>query len=163
MGQNLDERPVEYLNGVCVLCRIEVLKEIGLMDELFCGYFEDADWAYRAREKGWSSIFTPVPSVIHHESPKGYEMYALKSFLQKRNAVYWFLKNRKHKSAWAYAKMSLFLARIRFLLARGEEEKKEHLVFLRKLRESYREMLIDGKLTECFGPPLGPWEMGAGS
>ena len=158
MGQNLKERAVEYLNGVCVLCRIEALREIGLMDELFCGYYEDADWAYRAREKGWSSIFTPVPSVIHHESENGYEMYALKSFLQKRNAVYWFLKTGRNKSAWIYAKISIVLAKIRFLLTRNGEEKKKHLFFLEELKKSYRVMLIDGKLSKCFGPPLAPWE-----
>jgi GT2 family glycosyltransferase len=158
MGQKLNEKPVEYLNGVCVLCRIEALKEIGVMDDLFCGYFEDADWAYRAREKGWISIFTPVPSVIHHESENGYEMYALKSFLQKRNAVYWFMKNKKHKSAWAYAKISLFLAKIRLRRARGAEEKKKQLYFLNKFAKAYEGILVGEKLAEWFGPPLGPWD-----
>jgi len=158
MRQNLNERPVEYLNGVCVLCRIEALKEIGVMDELFCGYFEDADWAYRAREKGWVSIFTPIPSVIHHESAKGYEMYALKAFLQKRNAVYWFLKNGRHKSAWVYAKISILLAKARLWSVTGSEERKKHLYFIQKLKMAYRGMLGGGNLGKWFGPPLGPWD-----
>ena len=45
------EREVEFLNGVCVLCRAEALKQIGLMDENMGGYMEDADWAWRAQKK----------------------------------------------------------------------------------------------------------------
>jgi N-acetylglucosaminyl-diphospho-decaprenol L-rhamnosyltransferase len=157
MKQNLRERPVEYLNGVCVLCRIEALRQIGLMDELFCGYFEDADWACRAREKGWMSIFTPVPSVIHHEDLSGYEMYSLKRFLEKRNAVYWFLNNGKRKSAWFYAKIAVVLAGLRFLRAKTAKEKQKHLYSIKRLTTAYRGLLRGEKLGEWFGPPLGPW------
>jgi GT2 family glycosyltransferase len=57
------------------------------MDENMGGYAEDYDWSWRAREKGWVSVFTPIPSVIHHETPSGYESYSLKTFLEKRNTV----------------------------------------------------------------------------
>ena len=47
------EKEVESLNGVCVLCRVEALREIGLLDEDMGGYVEDTDWAWRARDRGW--------------------------------------------------------------------------------------------------------------
>jgi len=159
-GQPQKETEVEFLNGVCVLCRVEALKEIGLMDENMGGYMEDADWAWRAREKGWSSIFVPVPSIIHHESENGYEPYSLKTFLLKRNTVYWYKKIGQTGSAWSYARASLALAVGRFLLAGSSGERQKHRYFLQRLTRAYRGLLQDEPLAEWFGPPLGPWEGG---
>ncbi|MEQ9411639.1 MAG: glycosyltransferase family 2 protein, partial [Fuerstiella sp.] len=43
------DTPVDFLNGVCVLCRIQALREVGLLDEDMGGYVEDTDWSWRAR------------------------------------------------------------------------------------------------------------------
>lgn len=97
----LAEREVDYLNGVCVLCRSAALHDIGLMDEEFGGYIEDADWSWRARRRGWASVFVPVPSIIHHEEQQGYEHFSFKSFLLKRNTVLWYLKSKVPESTAA--------------------------------------------------------------
>jgi GT2 family glycosyltransferase len=159
--QGMKERAVEFLNGVCVLCRIDALKEIGLMDETMGGYVEDADWAWRAREKGWVSVFTPVPSVIHHENPNGYEPYSLKTFLLKRNTVFWFLKTKQRLSARLYALASLFLCRIRMKLQFSCQEKAKHKYFLSRLQRVYVGLLKGEELGSWFGPPLGPWDENA--
>ena len=153
-----EETSVEFLNGVCVLCRVKALSEIGLMDENMGGYIEDADWAWRAREKGWISVFVPVPSIVHHENRNGYEPYSLKSFLLKRNTVYWYLKNGMRYSAIFYAKASILLEKVRLLLARTTVERKMHEYFSRKLMRSYKGLLRNEPFGEWFGPPLGPWE-----
>lgn len=157
------EREVEFLNGVCVLCRVKALKQIGLMDENMGGYVEDADWAWRARERGWSSVFIPVSSIVHHEDQNGYEPYSLKTFLLKRNTVYWYLKNGMWYSAVSYAKASIFLEKARLLSARTIVERKMHEYFFPKLLRSYSGLLRNEPLGEWFGPPLGPWEMSAGA
>jgi N-acetylglucosaminyl-diphospho-decaprenol L-rhamnosyltransferase len=155
--QPAEETPVEFLNGICVLCRVSALREFGLMDEMFCGYVEDADWAWRALEKGWSSVFTPVPSVIHHENSSGYEPYSLKTFLLKRNTVLWFLKTEKRASALTYAKLSIGLEWVRMMLERSESEKKKHRYFLIRLQRAYEGLLRGENLGEWFGPPLSNW------
>jgi GT2 family glycosyltransferase len=151
------ETTVEFLNGICVLCRVAALREVGLMDDIFGGYVEDADWAWRAREKGWLSVFVPIPSVIHHEEAVGYEPYSLKTFLLKRNTVLWFLKTGQRTSALTYGKLSIGLAWIRMRLARSEEEKKKYQYFLKVLRRAYKGLLQGEKWGEWFGPPLGSW------
>ncbi len=158
-GQPDRETAVEFLNGVCVLCRLSALREIGLMDEIFGAYVEDADWSWRAREKGWASVFTPVPSVVHHEAAFGYEHYALKSFLLKRNSVYWFLKVRKRMAAWTYAQASLLLAGARLRLSPSQDRMK-HQYFVRKLKRVFGGLLAGEPPGEWFGPPLGAWEGG---
>jgi len=152
------EKEVPFLNGVCLLCRINALKEIGLMDENMGGYVEDADWAWRAREKGWTSIYTPIPSLIHHEATSGYEFYSLKTFLLKRNTVYWFLKIGKDLSARYYAQGSMALGRMRLLGTSSSAERAKHRYFLGKLGRAFRGLLRGEALGEWFGPPIGPWE-----
>jgi len=149
------ETTVEFLNGICVLCRIEALRELGLMDENMGGYVEDADWAWRARKKGWVSVFTPVPSVIHHESPVGYEPYSLKTFLLKRNTVLWYLKIGKGTSATIYARLSIALAWIKMKMERSEREK--HELFIRRLGRTYKGLLSGEEMGDWFGPPLTNW------
>jgi len=152
------EKEVEFLNGVCVLCRAEALKQIGLMDENMGGYVEDADWAWRAQKRGWSSVFIPVPSIVHHEDQNGYEPYSLKTFLLKRNTAYWYLKNGMRYSAVSYAMASILLEKARLLSARTIAERNLHEYFFRKLMRSYKGILRNEPLGEWFGPPLGPWE-----
>jgi hypothetical protein len=152
-----EETAVEFLNGICVLCRVSALRELGLMDEMFGGYVEDADWAWRAREKGWSSVFTPVPSIIHRENSSGYEPYSLKTFFLKRNTVLWFLKTEKRASALTYAKLSIGLAWVRMMFERSESERKKHKYFLIRLQRAYKGLLRGEDYGEWFGPPLSHW------
>ena len=86
------EKEVEFLNGVCVLCRVEALREIGPLDENMGGYVEDTDWAWRARGLAWTSVYTPVASIVHHQTEAGYEHYSLKSFMLRRNQIFWHWK-----------------------------------------------------------------------
>jgi N-acetylglucosaminyl-diphospho-decaprenol L-rhamnosyltransferase len=153
-----NECAVQFLNGVCVLCRASALREFGLMDETFGGYMEDADWSWRAREKGWATVFIPIPSVVHHEAASGYEQYSLRSFLLKRNTVYWFLKIGRRSSAWAYACASLALASARLLCAGFSEERRKYRYFLKRANRAFGGLLRGEPLGEWFGPPLGPWD-----
>ena len=158
LQQPKEETAVEFLNGICVLCRISALREIGLMDENMGGYVEDADWAWRAKQKGWVSVFAPVPSIAHHEAPSGYEPYSLKSFLLKRNTVYWFLKISRRYSAWSYAQASIVLAIARLLTVRSAYERQKHRYFLRRLTRAFKGLLRGEPLGEWYGPPLGLWD-----
>lgn len=154
------ETIVEVLNGVCVLCRVRALREFGLMDEDMGGYAEDCDWSWRAQEKGWVSVFAPVPSVVHHENPSGYEFFSLKTFLQKRNTAYWYLKIGHRHAAWMYVQASIVLAKARVLGARSQDERQIHRYFFGRLSRAFKGLLAGEPLGEWFGPPIGPWESG---
>lgn len=140
-----DEREVEFLNGVCVLCRCAALKEFGLLDETFGGYVEDADWGWRAKQAGWRRMFTPIPSVIHEMEPYGYAHHSPKVFLLKRNTVYWYLKVGRRCEAHAYAVAALGLAWLRRILAKSPEERHAKACFIKELRNEYRSLFDAAK------------------
>jgi GT2 family glycosyltransferase len=61
-------RQVDYLSGACVMLRKTLWDELGGFDERFVpAYFEDADLAFRVRERGLKTVYTPFSQVIHFE------------------------------------------------------------------------------------------------
>ena len=147
------EREVEFLNGVCVLCRSSALREIGLMDDHFGGYVEDADWAWRARQLGWQSVFSPTEGVVHHEETSGYEHYSFKTLLLKRNTVLFLAKHGFLSSALSYAALSSLLAVIRWRLEKRPESRLSHESFLRALLAEYSGLLWPGASGSNACPP----------
>jgi GT2 family glycosyltransferase len=150
------EREVEFLNGVCVLCRVAALREIGLLDETMGGYVEDADWSWRARSLGWKSVYTPVCSIIHHQPEAGYEHYALKCFMLRRNTIYWHEKRGARLEAMLYGWSARFLAWARAAIARlgGRPDRDQFVTFSKRLREVDRKIRQRMPIGEWFGPPL---------
>jgi len=57
---------VDYVSGAFFLIRRAVIKQIGVLDERFYFYTEEADWCLRARGAGWRTVHLPGVSVVHH-------------------------------------------------------------------------------------------------
>lgn len=55
----------EWTSFACVLIRHEVLQKIGLMDDGYFMYFEDAEFCFRTRKAGWKILHDPSASVVH--------------------------------------------------------------------------------------------------
>ena len=155
-AQATAETEVDFLNGVCVLCRVAALREIGLLDEDMGGYVEDTDWSWRARQKGWNSLYVPVPGIIHHQAADEYEHYSVKTFMLRRNHVYWHMKAGHRGQARLFASFSLLLARLRAMKAvLLKQNAEEHRQYVRKFRDVIRRILSQEPLGDWFGPPIG--------
>jgi len=58
---------VDWVSGACLMVRREVLQSVGLLDDKFFIYWEDADLCYRIKGAGWRVFCVPDTKVIHHE------------------------------------------------------------------------------------------------
>jgi GT2 family glycosyltransferase len=58
----------EYVTGCAMLINKKVFQTIGLFDEKFFLYYEDADFCTRAKRKGFSSYIIPSAKVTHKEA-----------------------------------------------------------------------------------------------
>lgn len=66
-GWNHDtERPVDQPMGSALMTRREAIDEAGLMDEQFPLFFNEVDWIYRIKKRGWEIWFTPTARILHH-------------------------------------------------------------------------------------------------
>jgi GT2 family glycosyltransferase len=60
-----DSRKVDVVNGCFMLVRRQAVEQVGILDERFFMYAEEADWCYRFRKAGWKTIFYPNAEIIH--------------------------------------------------------------------------------------------------
>jgi len=58
-------RDVDFVTGCALLARRRVLEEVGLLDERFFAYYEEAEWCVRAVRKGYRVIHVPTAIVWH--------------------------------------------------------------------------------------------------
>ena len=56
---------VDQPMGSCLIISRKALDEIGPFDEQFPIFFNEVDWLFRAREKGYKAYFAPHAVVIH--------------------------------------------------------------------------------------------------
>ena len=58
-------KTVGWLSSACLLLRREALKQVGLLDEDYFIYGDEADLQYRLQKKGWKVYFLPGANTIH--------------------------------------------------------------------------------------------------
>lgn len=59
-------REVDWVQGSAIFAKKEIIDKIGLMDERFFMYFEDADWCRRFREANYKVIYLPEAQMSHY-------------------------------------------------------------------------------------------------
>lgn len=81
-----------FPSGACGLYRRRMLDEIGLFDEAFFLYGDDAELGLRGRTAAWECAFAPRAIALHHYSRSAGPYSALKAFHVERNRVWVLLK-----------------------------------------------------------------------
>lgn len=91
-GQYDGCRTALFPSGAAALYRRAMLDEIGIFDESFFLYGEDADLGLRGRVAGWACAFAPQAVAFHHYSRSAGSYSSLKAFHVERNRVLVLLK-----------------------------------------------------------------------
>jgi GT2 family glycosyltransferase len=91
-GQYDGCRDALFPSGAAALYRRAMLDEIGLFDEAFFLYGDDAELGLRARLAGWGCAFVPGAVAYHHYSRSAGAWSSLKAFYVERNRLWLLLK-----------------------------------------------------------------------
>ncbi len=67
-GQYRSVEDTGYLTGCCLVAPRAVWETVGLLDERYFIYAEDADWSLRARAAGFRLLFVPTARLWHKVS-----------------------------------------------------------------------------------------------
>jgi GT2 family glycosyltransferase len=111
-----------YLTGCCLLATAEAWKNVGLLDERYFIYAEDADWCLRARAAGYRLLFVPTARLWHRVSASsGGSMNAWKVYQRLRANVTLWARNAKGlaRVTWVPALLAQQAAYAAVLLLRG--------------------------------------------
>jgi len=108
------EQEVDQVMGAALFIRRAVIEVIGLLDEGFWIWFEEADWCKRARNAGFEIWFTPAARIMHIKG---------ESFKQQLSVTkqHWFNASllryaKKYLSPYTYP-LLFMLAKLTVLLA----------------------------------------------
>lgn len=100
------ERDVDVISGMFMLVRREAASQVGLMDEAYFVYAEEADWCYRFWKAGWRCVFAPVGQIIHLDGGgKSTSQVSVKMFVQLQKSLMIFQKKNLGWISWLIAKV----------------------------------------------------------
>ena len=88
----------EYLSGCALLIPKQAFYEVGLLDEEYFLYYEDADWSVRARQAGYALWVIPGAEVVHTEQSE--KRNSLKVYFLVLSGLIFFQKNTSGLIKW---------------------------------------------------------------
>jgi GT2 family glycosyltransferase len=99
-------KELETASFCCMLVPAPVFRKVGLMDERLAMYYEDTDFAARARKAGFRLLFEPAAVVYHREGgSSGGKESPFKHYYATRNRPYLV---RKHVGLLHYVLFSAY-------------------------------------------------------
>lgn len=85
-----DLRDTDYASGCAFFVRARVLREVGLLDPRFFLTYEESDFCYRARSRGYRILYVPDAKLWHKVSVSfGGVGGPLQSYFYSRNVLLW--------------------------------------------------------------------------
>lgn len=76
-----DNFETDFISGCAMLVKKEVFRKIGLLDEDFFLYWEDADFSFRAKKAGFSMSVSALSWIDHFERKEN----------NSKNKIYWLV------------------------------------------------------------------------
>lgn len=114
---------VDFAMGSFLLVRASAAREVGWLDTRFFLYGEEADLCLRLQQRGWSTLYCPDVSVVHHQGGSSRESrVAAWAYEAKQRAILFFLhKHRGTPRAWLGNLVMLAGMPARLVLWSGED------------------------------------------
>jgi GT2 family glycosyltransferase len=92
-----------------MLLRSEALKDIGLFDEKYFMYLEDADLSQRLKKKGWEVLYAPKTEIWHKVAQSSGIGSDLNDYFITRNRLLFGMRYAKCRTKLALVKESFKL------------------------------------------------------
>ena len=101
---------VNMLSGGCILTRKDVIDEVGLFDEIYPMYYEDADWCLRVLRNGYALYYCPRAEIVHYynQSAKDAPDESIQNMIN--SAEIYFSKNFGFISNWFRKSITAYLS-----------------------------------------------------
>lgn len=91
-GQYDKEGEIDFASGACLLLKKDVLRKIGLFNERYFLYFEDADLSQRILKAGYKLIYQPKAILWHNNAGSSGSGSELHDYYLTRNRMLFGMK-----------------------------------------------------------------------
>ncbi len=65
-ADDTETKPVGWISSACLLLRRAALQQVGLLDEEYFIYGDEADLQFRLQQASWSVVYLPTATTIHY-------------------------------------------------------------------------------------------------
>jgi len=102
-------REVDFVTGCAMLVKRSALEKVGLLDERFFAYYEDAEWCVRVKRAGFKIVHVPTAHVWHKIAPKTQEDSPTVRYYMARNRLLFLRITGANPIVWFRALASDYL------------------------------------------------------
>lgn len=99
-----------YLHGAAMLIKKKVIKDVGLMPEVYFLYYEEIDWSTQITNKGYELWYIPELTVYHKESQSTGVKSQLRIYYMTRNRLLYAWRNRVGMNKYLSILYQIFIA-----------------------------------------------------
>jgi len=92
-GQYDSDAQTNYAFGAAMVIPLKVMREVGLMADIFFLYYEEMDWMQRIKDAHYKIFYVHNSLVFHKDSITTGTMSALKIFYLNRNRLLYMRRN----------------------------------------------------------------------
>lgn len=83
----------ELVHGACVMVSKTLVEKIGMLDESFFIYYEEHDWAERAKRNGFKLYYVGTSTIYHKESVTMGKESPFKTYYMAKNRILYLKRN----------------------------------------------------------------------
>jgi GT2 family glycosyltransferase len=136
----------DWISFAAVLIRRNVIEQIGLMDEGYFMYFEDADYCQRAKTAGWDILYWPEARFIHLRGGSS----PVKSLTAKAKRLpHYFYASRSRYYGKFYGLSGFLMANVLWIFGRT-------ISFARELTGNKKRSVCEREWTDIWTNWLSP-------
>ena len=135
-----EPRQVDFVTGCALLVKRTVLERVGLLDERFFAYYEEAEWCVRAQRSGFKIVHIPQAHIWHKISPEGRARSPLVHYYMTRNRLLFLKTTGADLRAWLHTLVSEYLRTLVSWSVRSKwrGKKAERRAMIRAIRDAWR-------------------------
>jgi GT2 family glycosyltransferase len=136
----------EILLGAALMLSRRLLQTVGLIDEKFFIFHEEADWCFRSRRSGFDNLTASKARIYHKESKTMREFSTLTHYYSTRNFLYFTRKNAT-PAQWLATRAGLLYLSAKHAAKKFSKEEKD-----RRMAAAYFSGIWDyctGKMGKC--------------
>ncbi|MDD4655774.1 MAG: glycosyltransferase family 2 protein [Bacteroidales bacterium] len=85
------------IHGAAMMVKKEVINKIGLMPQIYFLYYEEHDWAVKAKREGYKLYYCAQSHILHKESLSTGKDSPLKTYYLNRGRLIYTIRNSKRR------------------------------------------------------------------
>ncbi|KAA3436769.1 glycosyltransferase family 2 protein [Rufibacter hautae] len=106
-GQHNASAATVLADGAAMMVPMRIIKEVGMMPELYFLYYEELDWCEMIKRAGYTCHYVASSEIYHKESVSVGKASVLKTYYMNRNRLLFIRRNIKGLALWT--SMLIFL------------------------------------------------------